>query len=278
MVNNLKSLEAIANVPEYLPDYVNAVSDLNAAPCAGGILHYADKTGVLSIFPEENAMQKEVDDAVDAALKFAKFDNLTVLAPVAPSICPPTASISRDHYWAIETDAEISAKTRNMIKRAQKDTQIRKTNGKNCWTEQHDQLVKDFCARKKSELSDATCFIFSRMPAYLQKAPKAALFSAYNSEGQLTACAIADFSAFATAFYMFAFRSPIASPGTADLLLWHIFSEAKQLGHMRLNLGLGINSGVEYFKKKWGAIPWLNYCETQWQIPKKSWFAKLFGK
>ena len=69
---------------------------------------------------------------------------------------------------------------------------------------------------------------------------------------------MADFGAGEYAFYLFNFRSPEAAiPGTSDLLLHALIREAQERGKRYLNLGLGINKGVAFFKEKWGARPFL---------------------
>ncbi|MDE7372282.1 MAG: translation initiation factor IF-2, partial [Desulfovibrio sp.] len=106
------------------------------------------------------------------------------------------------------------------------------------------------------------------------------LFSAWDAAGRLLACAIGDYSSFSTAFYMFAFRSPDAPPGTADALLAALAAEGAERGHSLLNLGLGMGAGVSFFKKKWGATPFLPCVETSWSPrpeKKRGWLARIFG-
>ena len=60
-----------------------------------------------------------------------------------------------------------------------------------------------------------------------------------------------------TAFcMMFAFRAEYAPPGVADLLLEAVIAEAEGRGHGLVNLGLGIDGGIEFFKRS-GATPCL---------------------
>ena len=60
--------------------------------------------------------------------------------------------------------------------------------------------------------------------------------------------------------YMFNFSSKDRStPGASDLLLSEIINHARTEQKKYINLGLGINSGVTFFKTKWGGIPFLPY-------------------
>lgn len=277
MVRELAAIESRARVPEELPRYVKSVSGLKSQPCGKGILHTENEVGVLSIFPDSGNCQEEIDIAVEKALQVKQLKTISVLAPLLPKKAPPNASVSKDFYWSIDPAAKIPAKTLNMIRRAKREVQVQKNNG-DCWTKKHGELVEEFCNRKQSALSDADCYIFNQLGEYLKNSPQASLFSAYANNGKLAGCIIGDLTSFTTAFYMFAFRAIDAPPGTADLLLYELVREAKNSGQSRLNLGLGINPGVSFFKKKWGATPWLEYVETTWPIRKKNWFGRFFGK
>jgi hypothetical protein len=90
---------------------------------------------------------------------------------------------------------------------------------------------------------------------------------------------VGDFTSLSTAFFLFSFRAPAAVPGTADLLLEALMREGKKQGHARLNLGLGINNGIEAFKGKWGATPFLACVETSWDLPRQpGFFRRLLGR
>lgn len=48
-------------------------------------------------------------------------------------------------------------------------------------------------------------------------------------------------------------------PGISDLLFYEIVKKAKDSGKLFINMGLGINKGVVFFKRKWGAERFLPY-------------------
>ena len=48
-------------------------------------------------------------------------------------------------------------------------------------------------------------------------------------------------------------------PGASDLLLSEVVQQARAERKKYINLGLGINMGVTFFKRKWGGIPFLPY-------------------
>ena len=94
----------------------------------------------------------------------------------------------------------------------------------------------------------------------------AVLFAARNASGRLLAMAVGDYSALCTAFYMFAFRQDDCPPGVSDALLQALADEAVRRGQGVLNLGLGIDGGITFFKKKWGAFELMPHLETSWTL------------
>lgn len=278
MVNTLEVVSAQAVMPDQLAGYVKAIANLSGALCENCPLYITGDAGILVAYPSGNPLNEAaMNHAIDSALSRRDLKTITVLSPYRPQAAPKGASCKRDAYWSIDLPVNLGAKTRNMLKRALREVEITVKSGANAWSEEHASLIADFCARKKNTLDDGSKFIFASLDKYLSEVPDAILYSARLDNGELCACAIADFSALATAFYMFAFRAKNAPPGTADLLLSKIATEACNRGFVRLNLGLGIDTGIEFFKKKWGAGVFLPYCETTWQIKRPGFFKRLFG-
>lgn len=268
---------APALVPDQLLPYVQAVAGLESEVCEGCLLHHAAGHGVLVGYPASNP---ENMDIVNKAVKEAskKLEHITVMACARPAAAPRDANVKTDQYWSLPLPAPLPGmKLRNMLKRGTREARIVASSGKAAWSADHAALVKNFSERKKLEAG--SIYIFERLGDYLANTPDAVLFSAFDGSGKLIACAIGDYTAFATAFYMFAFRDASAPPGVADLLLNAVAREGETRGHSRLNLGLGIDSGVEFFKKKWQASPFLPYVETSWRTNsgRKGFFARLFG-
>jgi len=67
-------------------------------------------------------------------------------------------------------------------------------------------------------------------------------------------------------------------PGVSDLLLFEVIQQAKKEGKKYINLGLGINPGVTFFKKKWGGIPFLPHAFCLFHPSKKENLETLLQK
>ncbi len=90
--------------------------------------------------------------------------------------------------------------------------------------------------------------------------PTAWIFEARNQGEELVAFDIAEFGSKYYAMYMFNFSSKDRpAPGASDLLLSGILNQAMTEQKKYINLGLGINPGVTFFKTKWGGTPFLPY-------------------
>lgn len=292
----LSHISAGAWVPEQLVHYVAAVSGRRACLCGDYAAYTMDGHATLVAYPWaadatvisgatglsdasglsgasdalEALAQAEAPRLAEALESLAAMGcaRVTVLAPFAlpaslPGAVPGAIVSARDSYWQIALPGtRPGQKLRNLLKRAAQEVTVRQE----AFGTGHQALVARYLAER--DLPPGTRAIFSALPAYAGLAGQAGvnlgLYSARRSDGSLAGFAVGDFSGLHSAFYMFAFRARNAPPGTADLLLKHILLRAKVMGHRRLNLGLGVNPGIAFFKQKWGATPLLPYVESQW--------------
>lgn len=282
MADPLAWLTASAIVPDQLLPYARAISGLEATIINGCPLHHGGGQGVLVAFSETQSSADWLEETARLAAQFPGLERLTVLASARPKSAPESAACHEDCYWKLDLPiAQPKGKLGSLLRRAARDLDITQASGAGAWTAEHEALASNFCGLK--QLDEGGRHLYGRLGAYLGGAPEAVLFSARERSGTLAACAIADYSALACAFYMFAMRQPSATPGAADLLLWEIIKAAERRGHSLINLGLEINSGVGFFKRKWGAAKLLPYVETSWEPPQppsapgKSWWRRLFG-
>lgn len=284
--SQLAHITGAALTPDQLLPYVRAVSGLESRLCGGCALHHGGGHAVLVAYPPGTPEDADaMDAAVAEALTLPGLAHITVIAAARPTVAPAEATITQDAYWSLPLPLVMPAgrpgqKLRNLLRRATREVSIEQTGGPGVWTAEHSALAEAFIEKKRQALDEGSSYIFRRLGDYLAAAPQARLFSARDAAGRLLACAIGDFSSFSTAFYMFAFRSPEAPPGTADALLAALAAEGAARGHSLLNLGLGMSEGVSFFKKKWGARPFLSCVETSWAPrpeKRRGWLARLFG-
>ncbi len=274
----LQYINAQATTPDQLLSYVDAVSGAKSELFEDYIVHRQNNSLVLIGYPLQDPYNtKELDAVINKLLARKDAFEITVLAPIRPTIAPQKAISTEDAYWILPLpEPKLNVKVRNMLTRAEHEVDLIKKSGQGAWTSLHQELMLSYIRNKN--LNQALCSIMQRLGTYIINSQDVMLFSAYTKNSQnLLAFALADFSSFSMAFYMFAFRQASSSPGVADAVLYALLNEAKSRGFSQCNLGLGINSGIEFFKKKWGAKPSLPFVQTNWQIESqnKTWFSRF---
>lgn len=269
-------IEDYAYVPEHIPHYVTAISQTEPF-LLGNYLAYAKKDRLIFVgYPlKEPFEEKRMRSALDEAIKRFKPDSVSLIAPSIPSslndcIHPPT-----DHYYRLDLSSiSISQKLRNMLKRAGRELSVEKNRD---FDEEHRKMVEDFL--KAHPVDEATQFIFKRISGYLSSSTTTWVFDAKNNSGKLVAFDVAEYGSKHYALYMFNFRSRTHYvPGGSDLLLSEVIQQAKTEKKKYINLGLGINSGVTFFKKKWGGVSFLPYAFCLYHSSRKENLEVLLQK
>jgi hypothetical protein len=255
---------AEAAVPEQVAAYVCTVG--GARPCRLGacVAYRSDGHLVLVGYPlhaprDESAMSA----AVAQALALPGLRRITVIGPARPPQAPAGAPEVRDEHVGLPVPPPaVRQKLRSLLRRATREVTV--AQGREFGPD-HAALVGRYL--KERTFDDGTRYIFGRIGDYLRASATARVESARLADGRLAAFAVGEFASRHTGFFMFSFRdSHLAPPGSADLLLAHLLAEARSRGQTRMNLGLGVNAGIAFFKRKWGAEPFLPYVEVSWDI------------
>ncbi len=291
------SLQAL--VPEQLIPYVQAVSAATSYSVGNFLVHENAGHATLvaydcsswpahafSLAPDHEA---QLHLCIQHLQQSPHIEHITVLAPLRPPLhphCTPhETTCYNDAYYFLPLPLEEKnlPHVLSMCRRALAHLRIEQSQGEHAWTGAHQELMLHYVSRQG--LSKEMSSIFQRVGMYCRNVAQARLFSAYDvHSGALMGCTVADFTSLHTAFYMFAFRHPKATPGTAEALLMALLQEAAQRGYGSCNLGLGIHSGIRFFKEKWGAQPLLPLVQSSWRVAdvqktKKPshWLARLFS-
>ena len=244
-----------AYIPEHLPHYVTAISGTKTVLIKDFIVYISGTQLIFIGYPlRGDFSEKKMLEALEEAKARFEPGTISVIAPALPSAFEDCSPSPTDSYFRLDlSQFHIPKKIRNMLTRARREVSV----GIGEFGREHRELVKDFIRSRR--LDDGSRFIFQRLHEYAQ-CKGTLLFEARTPHGKLTAFDIADFAAREYAFYMFNFRSrKYRIPGASDLLLFHVIKRAQAEGKRYLNLGLGINGGIAFFKKKWGGMPFLDY-------------------
>lgn len=270
------SIEEYAYLPEHMIHYVTAVSQAEAF-LFGSYLAYSKKGLLIFVgYPLKEAFEeKKMEKALNEARRRFRPKEISLTAPKIPSSMAGSTQSPSDYYYRLDLSTlSISQKLRNMLKRAGRDLVVERVRGLD---KEHRQMVSEFFSTHR--VDEATQFIIKRIPEYLSSAPSVWVFNARKRGGALAAFDIAEFGARHYAIYMFNFTSRSHYvPGASDLLLFELIKFAKEENKKFVNLGLGISTGVTFFKKKWGGVPFYTYNFCLTSLTKQDAQDNLFNK
>ncbi|MEE4608429.1 MAG: GNAT family N-acetyltransferase [Desulfobacteraceae bacterium] len=273
--DRLDRVSAEAVVPEQVTAYVRAVAGSKPKLYGACIGYETDGSLVLVGYPlhaprDAGAMA----EAVDLALASPGLQRLTVIGPARPPQAPERVAVATDGYYALSVPGPAPGpgpKLRNLLHRAEREVAL--VRGER-FVDGHAALVQRYLDERS--FPAGTRRIFQQLPRYVEESPGALLVSARRADGRLAAFAVGEFASLSTAFFMFCFRDPgLAPPGSADLVFSGLLQEARERGQTRMNLGLGISEGIRFFKRKWGAEPFLPYVEVSWKPASPGIFSRL---
>jgi len=273
--DRLARVTAAAVVPEQVVAYVSAVAGSKPRMFGDCVGYQAGADVVLAGYPLHDPTDPAaMAAAVEQALQTPGLERLTVIGPARPPQAPEGSEAACDRYYALPLPPPAPGpKLKSLLRRAQREVRLER--GRRLAPE-HAALVQRYLDERP--LSAGTRRIFSRLGDYLEASAGSLIVSVRRPDGALAAFAVGEFAALSTAFFMFCFRDPgSAPPGSADLAFSGLLQEAQQRGQGRMNLGLGVSDGIRFFKRKWGAEPFLPYVETSWKPSAPGLFARLRG-
>ncbi len=245
-----------AYLPEHLIDYTVAVS--GAEP----YLHHGyacllDRRRLIFIgYPLGRTSRKGGQDIKRIFSGVCARFQPSTISVMAPHIWLPDEAyerFSQDVYYKLDLPiGDVAPKLEYMPRRA-REVQV----GEGRFGREYRKLVERFIAGR--QFTSGQKQIYRQMGRYLQKSRTARLLEA-RWLNRLAAFIIVDLASIDYAFYMFSIRSTkIAVPGVADLLFKQMVETAQKADKKAINLGLGINAGIRYFKEKWGGRPFMPY-------------------
>jgi len=263
-----------AYLPEHVIGYVAAVSGGEPYLFKDYLCYRKNDTLIFVGYPFKKSFdEKNMKKVLDAAVREFKPGRIALIEPkiLLKDIC--YLERNTDEYYRLDlNNYTISQKVRNMISRAQRELLIDQKN--NC-SDEHKNLISEFLNSHK--VSEETKFIFGKIPEYISSSETAFILDARDKHDRLVAFDVVEFGSIDYAFYMFnvTSRQNYVS-GASDLLFYELINTAKEKRF--INLGLGINEGVRFFKRKWGGVPFLPYNFLLYEVNQKIALETLFQK
>lgn len=269
-------IKTYAYIPEHLPDYVVSISQSEPFLFDDYIFYFKNSHLIFIGYPLGKIHHKEQTQRIlDLIIAQFKAKSVALIAPFSLVSQEKFLQKSSDFYYQLDlSNFMLNSSLKNSIKRALKEVY---TEQNKVITEEHIELIDEFI--KIHEIDEYTQFIFKKITDYVNSSKTAVVFNARNKKGSLSGFSVADYGANNYAFYMFNFPSRrYYVPGVSDLLLYEIVKVSIDKGKSYINLGLGINNGIEFFKKKWSGKPFLQYEFCFYKISYKTSILKILKK
>lgn len=262
-------------IPEHLPNYVCSISQVEPFLYYGYVYYIKDRHMIFIGYPLNQTLNKyKANEILSELISKHKINTIATIGEVKFDIEGKCMNESSDNYYRIDlSSVEVSGKLKNSINRAKRELHIEISRD---FTKQHREIVNEYLLKDKFD--PFTKYIFQSMPKYIETSETALIFNGRLRDGTIAGFNVLEFGSKNYGYYMFNFISrKNYVPGISDLLMHEMITFAKTESKRFINLGLGINEGVIFFKKKWGAMPFLSYqFEYKTLAKKKSPILKKF--
>ncbi|HOP86795.1 MAG TPA: hypothetical protein PLM71_04695 [Syntrophorhabdaceae bacterium] len=257
-----------AYIPEHIYTYVQGISDVDVFFFMPYVCYFKEGLLIFIGYPLKDISNLSSLKAIlDKAISKTRCDKVRIILPSWPiNGLSDYKLISRDEYFRLDlTSFTIKSKIRNMINRASRDITVERTR---TISSEHSYLIERFLDEKK--IDGDTKWIMEHIVSYVVKSNTAWILNGRDAKGRLIVFDVVDVFSRDYIFYMFNIRSiDKYIPGASDLLFYELIKMGIENKKRYINLGLGINKGVSFFKEKWGGQPFIPYYLLEKEIKTK---------
>ena len=251
-----------AYVPEHIVGLMTSISEAEAFFMDGFIYYVKDRWASVVGYPlAEEFSLPHFEEFLRALMRSVSCTTWWIIAPQLPETFVRASTEKEfDEYYTISLDDfTVKKGLQKKVEEARKKIQFERSQK---FTQEHKRLVEEFIGRET--FNDRVKELYMSMPRYMGHNRTALTLNARAEDGRLIAFYILELGAEQFAAYIIGCHSKRHYiPHASDLLFYEMLHIAKEEGKDSVNLGLGVNSGIRRFKKKWGGIPSLSYqfCE-----------------
>lgn len=255
----------LAKIPEHSALLMTAMNGAETL-CSENYIFYKGPSWLLAIgYPLTGEFSGE--QFVSAAETIASNAGVASIYAIAPFFPARFASqiIESDRYYVLSTKTRIPGNLRNPVKKAKAALSITETSN---FTPAHRKLWKEFLEMRQSSMNERVKELFLQTPQALVNAKGALrLLNAYDAGNNLTACLLLDYSPANFTSYILGAHSQLHYvPHAMDALFAEMLDTSLNAGKRFIHLGLGVNSGILRFKRKWGGIASWPFNMAQWNL------------
>jgi len=251
-----------AYIPEHIVGLMTSISGAEAFLKNGFLYYVKNQWATVVGYPLEGTFSVHDFEAfVHDLTGNVPCTTWWIMAPQLPETFIREATEKEfDEYYTLSLDAYTVKK--GLHKKVEEARASIAYERSRTFTHEHETLVQEFIRRE--ELNDRVRELYLSMPRYMATNKTGFVLDGRSRDGRLVAFYILELGAKDFAAYILGCHSKRHYiPHASDLLFYEMVNIARNEGKKVLNLGLGVNSGIRRFKRKWGGIPSLTYefCE-----------------
>lgn len=259
-----------AYVPEHVVPLMEGLSG-GETHLIGDFLFFVGKDWLIMVgFPLRESSNPELKSRLEEAQRRFRPARLWFVGPELPDFLEKLClEREEDKYFRLDLKAPGGAewappgKLQRLVAKARERFTVE---CRNKFDSPHRQLTQDLIER--ADPGPRVRELYRRIPLYLEEAQSATLLSAWDSEGRLAAYGLLELAPPHFSVYVAGASSKERwAAHASDLLLGEMARISIQENKEFLHLGLGVNTGISRFKRKWGGVPWMEYRACGWSKP-----------
>ncbi len=228
---------------------------------------------------EGNFLRERCERIVQRAVETFRPEYLWFIGPeIPPSLLNAATERQTDQYYLFDIErTKLRPYLQRLADKASEELIVER--GRSI-SKEHEALISELLKREK--LPARVRELYRAMPDYIGHSSSAWALNARDRTGKLCAFTIVELGAKKFSAYILGSHSKKHYvPHASDLLFLEMINLTREAGKSSINLGLGVNEGIQRFKEKWGGKPFLRYefCECRQGAARKvSLIDALMGK
>ena len=269
-----------AYVPEHIVSLMTLISKGDPFLIEDHLGFVKDNWLILVGYPlGGNVSGERCERILKQAIDTFRPEHLWFIGPEIPSsLMDSCRERQTDQYYALDIE-QIPIKPSLLRETGKASEKLIIERGRSI-DKEHEALISELLKREK--LPDRVRELYRAMPEYVGRSSSAWMLNARDKAGRLCAFNVVELGAKNFSAYILGSHSKKHyAPHASDLLFLEMIHLTREHGKSTINLGLGVNEGIQRFKKKWGGKPFLRYefCERHYGTERKvSLIDALMGK
>jgi len=247
-----------AYIPEHSVGLMTSISGGEPFLIEDCFCCYRDDWVIVVAYPlTHDFIIREMESFLDKVKKRFHPVYVSLMAPEMPqSIVTSCRERENDHYYTLDIhNLTLKGSLKRTVHKAKENLHVERSRH---FREEHRQVRQAFIERAKP--SERVKTLLFKIPEFVDQSEDAVLFNAWDKKDHLAAFYVVDLAPKDFSTYVIGCHSKKNYvSGASDLLCFEMINLSKAHKKKYIHLGLGVNQGIQQFKKKWGGRPTRRY-------------------